>query len=101
MGGSSKQIRVEVVYATPEKQVLRALDVDEGATVVQAIALSGIGEEFDNMELKHKQVGIFSQKVSLDHVLRQGDRIEIYRPLIADPKQVRRERAEKAKKKAT
>jgi putative ubiquitin-RnfH superfamily antitoxin RatB of RatAB toxin-antitoxin module len=88
-------IRIEIAYATPEKQVILSLKVSPGTTVEQAIAKSAIREEFPAMKKVPAGVGIFSRKVALDHILRQGDRIEIYRPLIADPKEVRRERAKK------
>ena len=89
-------IRVEVVYARPEKQVLLQLDVPVGTTVGQAIDQSGIRNSFPDFEILEGGVGIFSAKVPLEHVLREGDRVEIYRPLIADPKESRRRRAEKA-----
>jgi putative ubiquitin-RnfH superfamily antitoxin RatB of RatAB toxin-antitoxin module len=86
-------IRIEVAYATPEKQVLLSLSVPQGSTVAQGIDQSGIREEFPGMEINPDSVGIFSRKVPFHHVLREGDRIEIYRPLIADPKEARRQRA--------
>jgi len=88
-------IRVEIAYAIPEKQVILSLKVSPGTTVEQAIAQSTIRDEFPEIRKKPAGVGIFSRKVALDQVLREGDRIEIYRPLIADPKEVRRERAKK------
>jgi putative ubiquitin-RnfH superfamily antitoxin RatB of RatAB toxin-antitoxin module len=88
-------IVVEVAHATPGKQVLRSLRVHPGTTLAQAIELSGIRDEFPGLEIGADDVGIFSRRVGLDHVLRPGDRVEIYRPLIADPKEVRRERARK------
>jgi len=86
-------IHVEIAYAIPEKQVILRLKVSPGTTVEQAIAQSTIQDEFPDMKKIPAGVGIFSRKVALDHVLREGDRIEIYRQLIADPKEVRRERA--------
>jgi putative ubiquitin-RnfH superfamily antitoxin RatB of RatAB toxin-antitoxin module len=86
-------IHIEVAYATPEKQVLLDLSVPAGTTVAEGIELSAIRDEFPELNMDIKAVGIFSRKVPLDHVLREGDRIEIYRPLIADPKEVRRQRA--------
>jgi hypothetical protein len=86
-------IHIEVAYATPEKQVLLDLSVLAGTTVAQGIEQSAIRDEFPELNMDIKAVGIFSRKVPLDHVLREGDRIEIYRPLIADPKEVRRQRA--------
>ena len=86
-------IDVEVVYATPGSQALLALQVRAGCTVAEAIELSGIRRQFPEMDLDPAAVGIFSKKVSLDHQLHDGDRVEIYRPLIADPKESRRKRA--------
>ena len=86
-------MEIEVAYATPDKQILLSLDVRPGCTVAEAIDLSGIQEEFPGTELDPKAVGIFSRKVSLDHELKEGDRVEIYRPLVADPKEMRKQRA--------
>lgn len=86
-------IQIEVAYATPHRQSLLSLPVPEGSTVAEAIEQSAIRDEFPELKTKIKAVGIFSRKVPLDHVLRAGDRIEIYRPLIADPKEMRRQRA--------
>jgi putative ubiquitin-RnfH superfamily antitoxin RatB of RatAB toxin-antitoxin module len=88
-----QNIRIEVVYATPERQELVTLDMCDGSTLADAIAGSGLAEMFDNFEVDPSRVGIFGQKSTLDQVLRNGDRVEIYRPLIADPKEVRRQRA--------
>ncbi len=95
MGSEPPQstINIEVAYAVPDKQVLLSLSVPQGTTVAEGIELSAIQDEFPELKMDIKAVGIFSRKVSLDHVLREGDRIEIYRPLIADPKEVRRQRA--------
>ena len=90
-------IHIEVAYATPEKQVILSLKVPEGTTLIDAASASGIAEEFDNLDLNASQMGIFGKVVPEDYLLRAGDRIEIYRPLIADPKEVRKERAAKAR----
>ena len=86
-------ISVEVAYATAERQLILALEVVAGSSVAEAIEQSGIRDEFPGMEINPAAVGIFSRKVGMDHVLREGDRVEIYRPLIADPKESRRRRA--------
>ena len=86
-------ITVEVVHARPEKQSLLTVEVPAGATVLEAIDRSGIREEFPGLVVDPARIGIFSRKASLDEVLREGDRVEIYRPLIADPKETRRKRA--------
>jgi len=84
---------IEVTYATPEKQALIRIQVPSGCTVAAAIELSGIRKQFPDMEINPLALGVFSRKVTPDHVLRDGDRVEIYRPLIADPKEMRKQRA--------
>ena len=86
-------IRVEVVLAMPERQELVALEVPAGTTVAELIALSGLPEMFEGFELDLTKVGVFGQIARPDQVLRDADRVEIYRSLIADPKEVRRQRA--------
>jgi len=86
-------VRVEVVYATPDRQELVSLELKAGSTVADAIERSGLAESFAGFEVDSPVVGIFSRKVELDRVLCDGDRVEIYRPLLADPKEVRRQRA--------
>ena len=90
---SQRNISVEVVLAMPDRQELVALEVAEGSTLADAITESGLPEMFEGFEVDPSRVGIFSQKASLDQVLRDGDRVEIYRPLIVDPKEARRQRA--------
>jgi putative ubiquitin-RnfH superfamily antitoxin RatB of RatAB toxin-antitoxin module len=89
----AKTIHIEVVLAMPERQELLALDIASGSTVAEAIEQSALIDRFDGVELDLSMVGIFGHKVSAEQVLRDGDRVEIYRPLIADPKEVRRQRA--------
>lgn len=91
--GNGQKIHVEVVLAMPERQELVSLDVARGTTVAEAINISGLPEMFEGFELDLKSVGIFGQKADPEQTLREGDRVEIYRPLIADPKEVRRQRA--------
>jgi putative ubiquitin-RnfH superfamily antitoxin RatB of RatAB toxin-antitoxin module len=98
MTGHEKSIKVEVVLAMPQQQELVALEVSDGTTVEDAVGLSGLLEMFEDFEFDTARVGIFGQKVATDHVLRDGDRVELYRPLIADPKEVRRQRALKQAK---
>jgi len=88
-----QSIRVEVVLAMPERQQMVVLDIAAGTTLAQAIALSGIAQMFEGFEVDLTRVGIFGHKADPDQVLRMGDRVEIYRPLVADPKEVRRQRA--------
>jgi putative ubiquitin-RnfH superfamily antitoxin RatB of RatAB toxin-antitoxin module len=95
------QIQVEVAYATPEKQRIIALDVEEGSTVYQAAEQSGICDVFPEINLADAKMGIFGKAVRNpnDELLKQADRVEIYRPLIIDPKVARVNRAAKAAKK--
>ncbi len=88
---------VEVVYAIDDRQSLISLEVKEGTSVKEAIELSGILETYKQIDLSKDRLGIFSKFATLDTVLREKDRVEIYRPLIADPKKVRKERAAQAK----
>ncbi|MDW8847031.1 RnfH family protein [Erwinia sp. P7711] len=92
-------IAVEVVYALPEKQYLYTVNVEEGSTVEEAIKASGLLELRSDIDLAKNKVGIFSRPVKLGDEVQSGDRIEIYRPLLADPKELRRLRAERAAKK--
>ncbi len=87
------QIQVEVVLATPERQQLVAIQVSVGSTVADAIEQSMVLQAFEGFELDPAKVGIFGRKASMTDVLRAGDRVEIYRPLIVDPKESRRQRA--------
>mgnify|MGYP003259027465 FL=1 len=89
-------IRVEVAYALPEKQYLQRVTLSEGATVEEAINASGLLELRSDIDLAKNKVGIFSRPARLADAVQDGDRVEIYRPLIADPKELRRKRAEKA-----
>ncbi|MHC8331221.1 RnfH family protein [Pseudomonas sp. LB3P25] len=91
-------INVEVVYAAIDRQVLVAVSVPAGTTVRAALLKSGIGEAFAELDLAGCPVGIFGKVIADpdNHLVQAGDRIEIYRPLLADPKEVRRLRAAKA-----
>lgn len=90
-------IAVEVAYARPDEQVILAVHLPAGATVEEAIRRSGVLERFQEIDLGKNKVGIFSKITKLDAALRDKDRVEIYRTLIADPKEVRRKRAEEGK----
>ncbi|KGT90121.1 RnfH family protein [Enterobacter cancerogenus] len=89
-------ITVEIVYALPEKQYLRSVTLEEGATVEQAIKASGLLSLRKDIDLSSNKVGIFSRPVKLGDAVQDGDRVEIYRPLIADPKEMRRQRVERS-----
>ncbi|BBT69897.1 MULTISPECIES: RnfH family protein [Enterobacteriaceae] len=95
----SGKIAVEVAYALPQKQYLQRVTLDEGATVEHAIQASGLLALRDDIDLSKNKVGIYSRPVKLQDEVHDGDRVEIYRPLIADPKELRRQRAEKSAQK--
>lgn len=91
------KIQIEVVYAKQEQQALLKLMVEEGTTAQQAVEQSGILQQFPEIDPTQLKLGIFSKAIKSETVLRERDRVEIYRPLIADPKAVRRSRAEAGK----
>ncbi len=93
------RVPVEVAYARPDAQVLVPVLVADGATVREAIEQSRILERFPEIDLDVNKVGIFSQPVSLDRLVKAHDRVEIYRPLRVDPREARRLQAENEKKK--
>ncbi len=93
-------VKIEVSYALPDKQPVISLQVEEGTTIEQAILLSGILEQFPQIDIAKNKLGIFGKLKKADVVVREGDRVEIYRPLIADPKQVRKQRAAEGKRMA-
>jgi putative ubiquitin-RnfH superfamily antitoxin RatB of RatAB toxin-antitoxin module len=88
----AETIGVQVCYASDAVQFLRTLRVEAGTTIEQAIALSGVRDAAPEIDLATMQVGIYAKKKTLDTVLREHDRVEIYRPLTADPKNARRRR---------
>lgn len=90
-------MQVKVCYATPEQQWLIPVTLEQGATVQQAIVASGILSLCTELILSELVVGIFSRKCDLATTLREGDRVEIYRPLLLDPKQARLLRAKRKK----
>ena len=91
------EILIEVAYALPQKQIIIPIKVKAGVTAQEAIKASGIIKKFPEIDLNINQIGIFGKLTQLDHVMRERDRIEIYRPLIADPKEIRRQRAAEGK----
>jgi putative ubiquitin-RnfH superfamily antitoxin RatB of RatAB toxin-antitoxin module len=91
----NKLITIEIVYASVQKQKLLTMQVEEGTTIEVAIDRSGILELFPEIDLTKQKVGVFSQPRKLTDVVREGDRVEIYRPLVIDPKEARRRRVKK------
>lgn len=92
-----ERMTVEVAYALPHKQAILEVDVPAGTTALEAARQSGIAQKFEGIDLDDAKLGIFGRVVSPSQVLQPGDRVEIYRPLIADPKAVRKARAERAR----
>ena len=91
-------IQVEVVYALPQRQEVIPVTLPEGATVRQAVEASGLLHKYPDIELDGaNKLGVFAKLTKVDAVLRDRDRVEIYRPLIADPKAVRKKRADEGK----
>jgi hypothetical protein len=95
MAEHASGIRVQICYAKPDLQILRDVTVPHGATLEDAIRLSDVLHVMPEINLEHCRVGIYGKLKPLDTILRDRDRIEIYRPLVADPKESRRKRAEK------
>ncbi|RDI48050.1 RnfH family protein [Aquicella lusitana] len=91
----SKLIKIEVAYALPDQQRILALEVEAGCTIEEAIHRSGMLALFPEIDLTQQKVGIFSKARRLSDGVKEGDRIEIYRPLTIDPKQARRLKAKK------
>lgn len=92
-------IKVEVAYALPRQQVIIELDVPEGTNMLDAAKLSGVAQRFPEIDLDAAAMGIFgkTERKPQERLLKPGDRVEIYRPLLADPKEVRKRRAAEAK----
>jgi uncharacterized protein len=88
----AEQIHVQVCYARPDQHFLRDLTVEAGTTLEQAVRLSGVLQAWPEIDLATMAVGIYAKKMTLATVLREHDRVELYRPLIADPKHARRRR---------
>ncbi|MBD1555899.1 RnfH family protein [Vibrio sp. S9_S30] len=100
MSSVPSMIHVEVVYALPQEQRVITLAVEAEMTVQEIIEQSGVLDIYPEIDLAKNKVGIFSRNVKLNATVLDRDRIEIYRPLLADPKEIRRKRAEQAKKQA-
>ena len=88
--------KIEVAYARPDKQIILTVEVEEQSTIETAIQRSGILTAFPEINLAKQSVGVFSKPRSLSDLVEEGDRIEIYRPLIIDPKEARRAKAKKS-----
>jgi len=94
-------VHVSVCYARPDGVFLKEIDVPEGTTIVAAIAASGLQQVCPEVDVSAMRVGIFGKLKTPDTVVRAGDRVEVYRPLTADPKQARRKRVQKTREGGT
>ena len=97
MDKSVAEIEIEVAYASKDRQFLKTLHVPAGTRISEAINLSGLLEMFPGLVLEELMVGIYAKKTSLDQLVKDGDRVEVYRPLEIDPKDARRARARRNK----
>jgi putative ubiquitin-RnfH superfamily antitoxin RatB of RatAB toxin-antitoxin module len=93
----AETIKIEVVYALPSRQEVVPLTLPAGSTLQQALEASGLLAKYPEIDLAKNKFGIYSKIAKLDTILRDRDRVEIYRPLIADPKEVRKQRAAEGK----
>ncbi|SJL82634.1 RnfH family protein [Vibrio palustris] len=99
MSEENAMIHVEVVYALPHEQRVINVMVKQDMTAEQIIEQSGVLTMYPEIDLDKNSIGVFSRNIKRNATVRDGDRIEIYRPLLADPKEIRRKRAEQAKQK--
>ena len=91
------KIQVQVAYALPDRQDIVTIELPEGASAQQAVESSGLLQKHPEIDLARNKLGVFAKLVKADQILRGRDRVEIYRALIADPKEVRRQRAAEGK----
>lgn len=94
---ASDSIMIEVAYAKPERQLILVLEAEPGITAKEAVMRSGILDEFPEIDIETAKLGIFGKAAPASTVLKPMDRVEIYRPLIADPKEARKKRAAEGK----
>jgi len=92
-------LQIEVVYAEPQRVIAKVFRPAAGACVTDVLRLAAADPDFAGVDLWNSALGIFGRPMRADHVLQDGDRLEIYRPLTADPKAARRARAHQARKK--
>jgi uncharacterized protein len=93
----SAPLHIEIAYAEPQRAIVKAFTVATGSCVADAMRLAAADPDFRGVDLANAALGIFGRPARADHALQEGDRIEIYRPLHADPKTARRARAKQAR----
>ena len=96
---SDAPLRIEIAYAEPQRGIVKSLCLPPGSRVADALRLAALDPAFTGVDLANSALGIFGRLTRTDQALKEGDRIEIYRPLAADPKMARRARAKQARKK--
>jgi len=96
-GDDAGMIHVEVLYALPQRQDLIRLKLPAGSTLLQAVEASGLLKKYPEIDLGKNKLGVFARLCKAETTLRDQDRVEIYRPLLADPKEIRRQRAAEGK----
>jgi uncharacterized protein len=97
--GEDAALRVEIAYAEPQRAIVKALRLAPGSQVSEALRMASLDPDFAGVDLANAAVGIFGRLTRTDYTLQEGDRIEIYRPLTADPKAARRARAQESRRK--
>lgn len=98
MTQQSQQIHIEIAYATPDQQLILEQDIELGTSPREAVLQSEINQYFPEIDKQNCDIGLFGKAFRPDHEMESGDRIEIYRPLLADPKEVRKRRAKQGLK---
>ncbi len=93
-------LQIEVAYAEPRRAIVKSFQLPPDSRVADAVRLAALDPDFSGVELENAALGIFGRAVSIDQPLKDGDRIEIYRPLAADPKLARRARVKQARKRS-
>jgi putative ubiquitin-RnfH superfamily antitoxin RatB of RatAB toxin-antitoxin module len=91
-------LRIEIAYAEPQRAIVKAIRVPAGSSVADAMRQAALDADFGDVDLEHSALGIFGKVIRPEQPLKDGDRIEIYRPLAADPKTARRARVQQARK---
>ena len=97
---SAAPIRIEIVYGEPQRAIVKTLCLAPGSHIADALRLAALDPDFGGVDLVNSPVGVFGKVAGAEYALKDGDRIEVYRPLCVDPKAARRARAQQARKKS-
>ena len=95
---SAAPIRIEIAYAEPHRAIVKTLSLPAGSCIADALRLAALDPDFNGVDLVNSPLGVFGRAAGKEYMLKEGDRIEIYRPLAADPKAARRSRVQQARK---